>query len=133
VKGLDTPILLGILNGSPSVRPLLRSLSGEELATTELNMIELSAIAGHGGVRGRKERLQALERLRRRMTVLPIDRRVTELLSQRAPETRTAADLHLNMIMAAFEAAGCSHVLTDSRTPTSHAPWKVKVTSITIK
>ncbi len=133
MKGLDTPILLGILDGSPSVRTLLRSLSGEELATTELNMTELAAIAVHGGPRGRRERLQALERLRRRMTVLPIDRRVTELLSQRAAETRTASDLHLNAIMAAFEAAGCSQVLTDNRTSIPHAVWKVKVTSIAVK
>lgn len=133
MKGLDTPILLGILDGSPSVRTVLRGLSGEELATTELNMVELALIASHGGPRGRRERLQALERLRRRLTVLPIDRRATELLAQKAVEGKSAAEMHLNTIMATFEAAGCSHVLTDHRPPGSGAGWKLKVTSVVIK
>lgn len=132
MKGLDTPFLLGILDGSPSVKTVLRTLSGEELATTELNMVELAALAAHGGPRGRRERLQALERLRRRLTVLPIDRRATELLSQRPVQPKTAAELLHTAMMAAFEAAGCTHVLTD-RSIAPHAAWKLKVTIVTIK
>ena len=133
MKGLDTPVLLGILTGSPSVRPMLNSLAGEEIATTELNMLELAALAAHGSSRVRKERLQALERLRRRVTVLSLDRRVTEAMAVKGGNTKTAGDLHLNAILAAFEAAGCSQVFTDSRSVPARGLWKVKVTGIGIK
>lgn len=133
MKGLDTPVLLGILDGSSSIRALLRTLAGEELATTELNMAELAAIAGQGSARGRRERLQALERLRRRITVLPIDRRAVEQLSQRAPEARSAAEVQMHAMLAAFEAAGCSHILTDGKTPLARGPWKLKFVSVSIK
>lgn len=133
MKGLDTPVLLGILHGAPSVRALLSTLSGEELATTELNMIELAAIGAQGGARARRERLQALERLRRRVTVLPIDRRAADQLTQNAPAARSAADLQLHAMLAAFEAAGCSHVLAEGKTPLLRGPRRVKITNVSIK
>ena len=133
MKGLDTAVLLGILHGSPSVRPLLKSLAGEELSTTELNMVELALIAGAGGTRARKGRLQALERLRRRITVLPIDHHATEVISQRGVDARSAPELHFRVMLATLEAAGCTEVMTDHRLAAVRRPGKLKVTGVTVK
>ena len=69
MKGLDTPVLLEILEGGPSAAKLLNRLSGEELCTTEANFFELEAIARSGARAALEKRLAALARLRRGMTV----------------------------------------------------------------
>ena len=132
MKGLDTPVLLGLLHCSRPTAELLRTLEGEELVTTELNLAELTTIVGRGGPRRRKEHLPALERLRRRLTVLPVDRKAIELLGLRAPQIRTAAELHTGLLMATFEAAGCAQVLTASGSRLGGTPWKVKIANVAV-
>ena len=113
MKGLDTPALLALLHGEPSLRPLLKGWQGEEIATTELNMLELTWIALGAAPRLRGERLRVLERLRRRLTVLPIDSRTQAELARRGECGATSGGSGMvGAIFAALAAAGCSEVLT---------------------
>ena len=75
MKGLDTPILLDLLRGRPRAVSLLKTLGDEELCTTEVNLYELEVLARRDRRPGRERRLAALERLRRKLTVLPVDER----------------------------------------------------------
>ncbi len=113
MKGLDTPALLALLHGEPSLRPLLKGWQVEEIATTELNMLELTWIALGAAPRLRGERLRALERLRRRLTVLPIDSRTQAEVAHRGPSGAISGGAGMiEAIFAALSAAGCSEVLT---------------------
>jgi predicted nucleic acid-binding protein len=113
MKALDTGVLLALLEGSGGVREQLRKLRGAEVATTEANLLELAYLAAAGPAKGRAARLAALERLRQRLTVLPIDPRSTREASSRvvrAPEKlapTTAA------MLGALQSAGCEELLTD--------------------
>ena len=71
--GLDTPVLLAFLHGEKSLRAHLKEWRGFELTTTEWNILELEAIARQSGRPGRERRIAALARLRRSLTVLPLD------------------------------------------------------------
>ncbi len=44
MKGLDTPVLLALLEGAAKPRALVRALAGEELATTEVNLFEIELL-----------------------------------------------------------------------------------------
>ena len=67
MKALDTPVLLAMLHDAAGAKELLKSLRGEELATTELNLFELRALASEGPRAQRESRETALARLRRRV------------------------------------------------------------------
>lgn len=128
MKALDTPVLLEILRGRPGATTLLRSLAGEELATTELNLFELEQIARSDSPRGLEKRLAAIERLRRRITVLPIDERaVTSACSLskggRAAQSSTMARL----MLGAAAAAGCSEWLTSRAFASAGGLGRLKV------
>jgi len=129
VKALDTSVLLGLLEGSPAVREQLRRLRGVELATTEANFLELAYLAGRGARRTRSERIAALARLRRRITVLPIDNRSTEEATRRIPsEGVDTAPLVLAML-GALESSGCEELLTmDPFAP--QGKWRFKTRRI---
>jgi predicted nucleic acid-binding protein len=73
MKGLDTPVLLRLLRGEPRVCQYLRKLGPGELCTTTINLFELEAIARSDPAPGRERRLAALEALRRKLSVLPVD------------------------------------------------------------
>jgi predicted nucleic acid-binding protein len=73
VKALDTPVLLDILRGGPAARVFLKAVGPEELATTEINLWELGVLAVQDRSRGSEARLTALERVRRKLLVLPVD------------------------------------------------------------
>jgi len=127
VKGLDTPILVGILRDAPPTRPLLKELRGEELATTEVNLYELCLLAAQGPKGARPARLTAVQRLRRRMTVLPVTATAVEeaaRLSMSTPGHRPYEPL----IWATAKAAGCDLWITTR----SHAPPKAVRTRIII-
>jgi predicted nucleic acid-binding protein len=111
VIGLDTPVLLGLLEGRPATRILLRSLAGEELATTEVNLFELEAVARRISRPGRERRVAAVERLRRALTVLPIDERG----ARRAAELAAAAPGVASptaLMLGAMEVHGCTQWIT---------------------
>jgi predicted nucleic acid-binding protein len=106
MKGLDTPVLLEILHDTPPSRGLLKSLRGEELATTELNMFELSSLASAGARPSRSARQKALVALRRRITVVPISPAAVEEASIRLAHLRSA-DGYAPLIWGAMLDAGC--------------------------
>jgi predicted nucleic acid-binding protein len=128
MKALDTPVLLAILHDSPSAKELLKGMRGEELATTELNMFELSVLAAEGSRSHRISRDTALAKLRRRITVLPITseavRGAARGLTAKAPR-----DGPLPLIWGTLAAAGCGEWIT-TRTfapPKGTLPFRVRV------
>jgi len=126
MKALDTPVLLSLLHGVPSAKALVKSLSGEELATTEANLLELSAIAARGAKGVRTERTRALERLRRRLTVLPIDAQGGLQTASRLMGEESPSRLLVWAMYGALEAHGCTELITDA---TGNLPghWRFKV------
>jgi predicted nucleic acid-binding protein len=125
VKGLDTAVLLAILEGRATARELLRRLRGHELATTEVNLLELEvrAAAGPTGMRG--PRRLAIERLRRKLTVLPVDARAVSEASRHLGVREKSPDPALIGLLGALEANGCDEFYTDrSRLP--GAGWRLK-------
>ena len=113
MKALDTSALLALLEGDPRLRTLLRRWRGEEIATTEANLLELTFLAANGAARGRTQRLAALGRLRRRLTVLPIDSRAGEEAGRRVERGGPTPPPSVLGMLAALEASGCEELLTD--------------------
>lgn len=130
MKGLDTPVLLGLLEGAPKPRAIVRALAGEELATTEVNLYELEVMARRDRSPGRERRMQALERLRRKLTVLTIDEETTRRAAVIAASARQRAPEGTWLCIGAAERHGCSEWITseDGMPPPSSA--RIKVTSI---
>ena len=124
--GLDTPILLAVLHGEKGTQELLRSLEGEELATTELNLLELLAIASLSAPRVRAARQAAVDRLRQKLTVVPIDAAAgtRKFFQQKGP--RSASDLIELAVLGAMDSHGCSRWITKGARPTGR--WKFRVT-----
>ena len=131
MKGLDSGVLLGILEGAPRAKELLRKMRGVEVATTEMNLLELASIAMRSCGRQRRSRLAALERLRHRLTVLPIDSRaIGAAVGRPTPPGRRLLPLAV-AIAGAMEAAGCEEILTDDpRFP--EADWSFRVRHVAI-
>jgi predicted nucleic acid-binding protein len=129
MKALDTPVLLSLLHGAPAARSLVKSLAGEEMATTEANLLELATVAarGHGG--SRALRIRGIERLRRRLTVLPIDAGAGTELSGRLSGDRSPGPLVWAMY-GALQAHGCSELVTDTRGQLPGGHWRFKVRRI---
>ncbi|MFZ0699548.1 MAG: PIN domain-containing protein [Thermoplasmata archaeon] len=124
MKALDTPVLLALLQGAPTAKALLKSLSGEELATTEANMLELSALAARSD--SRTSRIRALERLRRRLTVLPIDpQAVVEVTGRRSGDR--AGSMLVWAMYGALQTRGCAELITDTRGTLPGGRWRFKV------
>jgi len=130
MKALDTSVLLALLEGDRSAVDLVRKLRGVEVATTEANLLELSFLAGHGSPRVRSRRREVLDRLRRKVTVLPIDARAVaeaqgEILRGEAPPSPLLAGM-----LGALEAAGCDELYTsDPREYRGH--WRFRITRFT--
>jgi predicted nucleic acid-binding protein len=129
VKALDTPVLLSILHGAPAAKSLLKSLSGEELATTEANLLELSALAARAPAGSRTQRIRGLERLRRRLTVLPIDARAYAEATARLTADRPGG-LLLWAMYGALQAHGCAELITDTKGKLPGGHWRFKVRRI---
>jgi len=127
MKALDTSVLLALLEGDRSARDLVRKLRDVEVATTEANFLELAYLAGRGSPRVRGHRREALGRLRRKLTVLPIDpRAVTEaencVIRGNAPSSPLLAGM-----LGALEAAGCDELFT-SDPQECRGRWRFRVT-----
>jgi predicted nucleic acid-binding protein len=116
MKALDTPVLLSILHGESGAKTLVRRLRGSEVATTELNLLELSWLAGGSAGKGRAHRLGVLARLGRTMTILPYDRRAGERLAIHLAkdDLRDVPPLVAGML-AILEANGCEEWITTAR------------------
>lgn len=129
MKALDTSVLLGLLEGERGSRDLLKKLQGVELATTEMNLLELHFLASRASPRSQSSRRQALERLRRKITVLPIDGRAVEQASRRLSRGGGRTALHVLAMLGALEANGCDELLTHEAT-VGPGSWRFKVTRL---
>jgi predicted nucleic acid-binding protein len=114
MKALDTPVLLELLRGRPSLGAILKSLEAEELATTEINLFELEVIARSGPRHGRDHRRAGLDRLRRKLTVLPIDARAVQAASALSNGRLHDATASEWLMLGAASASGCSEWVTTS-------------------
>lgn len=131
MKGLDASLLLGLLEGDPSLRALLRELRGHEVAATEIAFGEIALRAAAAPVRQRAARRLALERLRRKLTVLSIDSRAVAEAARRAHAGSRLQDLPRLLEWGALEANGCDVLYT--RHPSvagSGEKWRLRVTRI---
>ena len=127
MKGLDTPLVLDLLRGRPSARKVVGTFEGEELCTTEINLFELETLARLDRRPGRERRLAALERLRSKLTILPIDQRAARAAAVLAATQPRSASASEYLILGAAEAAGVSEWLTTTDLPVPKAPSKLKI------
>jgi predicted nucleic acid-binding protein len=128
--GLDTPVLLAILRGDPRTKTLLRRLEAEEVCTTAANVFELEALARLDPSTGREHRLSALDRLRRKLTILPVDDRAAVLAAGYASKDAThSVPSETWLILGALEANGCSEWVT---MPTASFPKVSKVVRVSV-
>jgi predicted nucleic acid-binding protein len=130
MKGLDTPVLLALLEGAPKARALVRALAGEELATTEVNLFEIELLGRRDKSPGKERRTQALERLRRKLTVLPIDEESSRKAAAIAATARQAAPEGTWLSLGAAEAHGCSEWITTTSAMPPASSARIKVTAI---
>jgi len=128
MKGLDTPVLLEILEGRPSAVKLLKRLTGEELCTTESNLFELEAIARLDKGGPLERRLAAVERIRRGVTVLPLDERAARAAGARCRGGGQGLSSQTWLIYGALEANGCTEWLTSRFAAFPNVPGKVRLT-----
>lgn len=112
MKALDTPVLLRLLHGDERVRSLLRSLPGEELATTEWNLLELEIALRADARPGRERRRAALDQLRRRLTVLPIDEAALRSAREIPGQPRSPSEMIELGLLSALQARGCEELYT---------------------
>lgn len=134
MKGLDTPVLLAILRGAPAAKKLVRTLAGEEIGTTEWNLYELEVLARKLPAGGRDRRLAVLEKLRRRIAVLPLDRRAVQATLPR--NNRATVDSHapiLSLMLGAMEANGATEWFTSAEYAGVRSPGRCKVRVFTGK
>ncbi|MGA7861206.1 MAG: PIN domain-containing protein [Thermoplasmata archaeon] len=130
MKGLDTPVLLALLEGTPKARALVRALAGEELATTEVNLFEIELLGRRDKNPGKERRTQALERLRRKLTVLPIDEETARRAAAIAASARQAAPEGTWLCLGAAEAHGCSEWITSAAGVPPASSARIKVSTI---
>lgn len=129
MKGLDTPVLLDILEGKPGARKLVDSLRGQEVCTTEANVVELMVAAQALGSAGLWAKMTAIDRLRRGLTVLPLDAKAAAASVLRRPKPAKLETLPtiVAMMLGAMESRGCTEWIT-SRTDGLPKAWgKVRI------
>jgi predicted nucleic acid-binding protein len=126
LKALDTGVLLGLLEGSARAREQLRRLRGSELATTEANLLELAYLAAGAPPKARATRLATLEKLRQRLTVLPVDARSIREVSPRIARGSERLAPTVAAMLGALHAAGCEELLTDDPKAVA-GEWRFKV------
>jgi hypothetical protein len=128
MKGLDTAALLSLLEGDRPAREFLRRLRGVELVTTEVNLLELSYLASRGArLRGRRR--LTLGRLRRKLTVFPIDSRAIEESGRRLARGLAGPTPLVEAMIGALSANGCEELYTTVGGP-DLGPVPFKVTRI---
>lgn len=130
MKALDTSVLLALLEGDRAARDLLRKLREVEVVATEVNFLELAYLASHGPPKARAQRREALGRLRRKLTVLPIDARAVaegerSILKGDGPSLPLVAAM-----LGALEAAGCDELFT-SDPQDCRGRWRFRITRFT--
>jgi PIN domain len=129
MKALDTGVLVGILEGHAVARELLRRLRGVEVATTEVSMLELTLRARRGPVRGHAARLASVERLRRKLTVLPIGSQAVAEATRRGSAGLHGEELLRLVEWGALEANGCDELFTREGSLV-RGKWRFKVSRL---
>jgi predicted nucleic acid-binding protein len=124
MRALDTPVLLRLLRGDPTARALARKIGAEELATTEINLWELTVLATEDRRPGRERRLEAIERLRRKLGVLPVDAAALAAATRRR---REATDRGETPSVALMIAALVGHGIEELITTRESRPWSASV------
>jgi predicted nucleic acid-binding protein len=127
MKALDTSVLLALLEGDRSAKELARKWRSVEIATTEGNLLELATLARRGPPRSRARRREAIERLRRKVTVLPIDQRAVSEVERRLAKGEGPYAPVVAGMLGALEAAGCDELITTDPEDCS-GRWRFKVT-----
>ena len=114
--GLETPVLVHLLEGGRWSGALLQRLRGQEVATTEVNLFELGALAEAPGAAKRSAaRRGAVEMLRKRLTVLPIDSATSKAAHAMAVKDLRGLAEGTVLVLGALHAAGCREVIVDGR------------------
>ncbi|MGC1837664.1 MAG: PIN domain-containing protein [Candidatus Acidiferrales bacterium] len=128
MKALDTPVLLAVLHDSPMAKDLLKSLRGEEIATTELNMFELRALASEVPRAARQGRDSALVRLRRRISVLPVSPEAVHEAG-RYLHLKGASASYQSLVWGTLSAAGCGEWITTRgfAPPKGGLPFRIRL------
>jgi len=130
MKALDTPILLALLEGRREAIDLADSLAGEEVCTTEANLFELECVARDAGGAQRTRRLAALDRLRHKMTVLPIDDRAVHAASALVGGRKDPVPPLVALTLGVLASCGVSEVFTTEGGHLESAGGAVKVTHV---
>jgi predicted nucleic acid-binding protein len=130
MKAIDTSVILALLEGDRSAKDLLRRLRGVEVATTEANLLELAYLASRGSGRTRAHRREALDLLRRKLTVLPIDQRAVSEAERCILKGDHPSSPVLAGMLGALEAAGCDELYTTDP-PECKGRWRFQVTRFT--
>lgn len=131
MKALDTSVLLSLLEGAPGAKELLRRLRGVEVATTEANLLELGILAAHGPERLRTARREALNRLRRKITVLPLDAKAIDIAVRHLGKGPATASPLVTAMLGALESNGCEEMLTLD--PMPQGKWKGRITRVSTR
>jgi predicted nucleic acid-binding protein len=128
MKALDTPVLLDILHDAHGAKELLQSLHGEEIATTELNLFELRLVAAVGSGPARNLRENALAKLRRRLTVLPVTSDGVAAAGKYLGLSSRSGD-STALVWGVLSAAGCSEWITTKpyAPPKGKFPFRVRI------
>lgn len=132
MKALDSWVLLGILEGESFAKGLFTQLRGVEVATTEVSLLELSLLADVGSAKGRSARRAIIERLRRKLTVLPIDARATAEAARRGSVKLRGEELLRLLEWGALEAYGCDELFTRSRI-LPPGKWRFKIHKVGVR
>ncbi|MFZ1024437.1 MAG: PIN domain-containing protein [Thermoplasmata archaeon] len=125
MKALDTSALLALLSGDRAAKDLLHRVRGVEVATTEINLLELGYAAARGPVRHRGPRRATLSRLRRKLTVLPLDDKAVEEASGRLARGATGVPPLRLAMLSILEVNGCEELLSSEVSPLP-GKWRFK-------
>ena len=127
MKALDAELLTSILEGDPQTKDLFRKLRGAEVAATELALLEVSLRAEEAPVAPRRGRRTAAERLRRKLTALPIDGRAVVEAARHASGGLPRGESLLRLAeFGALEAYGCTELFTAARAAPG-GKWRFRV------
>ncbi|HZY91599.1 MAG TPA: type II toxin-antitoxin system VapC family toxin [Thermoplasmata archaeon] len=130
MKGVDTPLLLALLEGKPGAEVLTQAEGDQELCTTEVNLLELEVLARSGAKEGRARRLASLDRLRHRMGVLPVDERASRAGALLASQNSVALPAATWLVLGALHAAGATELLTTEASGLSAVKVPFRITSV---
>ncbi len=129
MKAVDTSVLLALLEGDAALREFLKRQRGIEIATTEANLLELSYVAAYGERRGRSARREVLDRLRRKITVLPMDARAVEHAARHLGKEGPRLSPLVLAMLSTLEVGGCEELFT-REVPAQLGKWKFKITRL---